>query len=385
MQLTDMAWAGLKRRKGRFGFMLAAMVLGIGTVIALVSLSRAMRTEVSDELDRFGANIVVTPKARAVDLAYGTVAIGAVTVDARELTTEDAARVRTIPNKRNISAVAPKLIGTASVDGNAVLLIGVNFRQERGIKSWWHIHGSLPTTGNEALVGAEAARTLGKGNGDVLEVGGRQLRITGTIAPTGALDDQAVLADLEWVQRSLEKPNAVSVIEVSALCRGCPIEDIVEQIAAVLPHARVAPIRQAVAARERAVSQFTRFAYAVSAIVLLVGALVVLTTMMAAVSERVREIGVLRAIGFRQRQVALVLIMESLVVTAAGGLGGWLAGITTARYAGPALGQLSDPVAIDVWLAPVAVGLAVVIGLAGTLYPAMRAARLEPSESLRHL
>ena len=385
MQLTDMAWAGLKRRKGRFGFMLAAMILAIGTVIALVSLSRAMRREVSDELDRFGANIVITPKARAVDLAYGTVAIGAVTVDASELSTDDTARVRTIPNKRNISAVAPKLIGTADVDARPMMLIGVDFRQERGIKSWWHIEGSLPTTGGEALVGAEAARALGKGTGDVIEVVGRTLRISGTISATGALDDQAVLADLEWAQGILEKPNAVSIIEVSALCRGCPIEDIVEQIAAVLPHARVAPIRQAVAARERAVGQFTRFAYAVSAIVLLVGALVVLTTMMASVSERVREIGVLRAIGFRQRQVAVVLVMESLVVTAAGGLGGWLAGMLTARYAGPALGQLSDPVAFDVWSAPVAAGLAVVIGLSGTLYPAMRAARLEPSESLRHL
>ena len=385
MRLTDMAWAGLKRRKGRFGFMLAATILGIGTVVALVSLSRAMRAEVSDELDRFGANIVVTPKARAVDLAYGTVAVGAVTVDARELSTNDAARIRTIPNARNISAVAPKLIGTASVEARPMLLIGVNFRQERGIKSWWHIEGGLPASRDEALVGAEAARTLGKGPGDVVEVGGRRLRIAGTILATGALDDQAILADLELVQGALDKPDAVSVIEVSALCRGCPIEDIVEQIAAVLPHARVAPIRQAVAARERAVGQFTRFAYAVSAIVLLVGALVVLTTMMAAVSERVREIGVLRAIGFRQRQVAAVLIMESLVVTAAGGLGVWMAGVATARYAGPALGQLADPVAVDVWLAPVAVGLAVVIGLSGTLYPAMRAARLEPSESLRHL
>jgi putative ABC transport system permease protein len=385
MQLTDMAWAGLTRRKGRFGFMLAAMILGIGTVVALVSLSRAMRAEVSDELDRFGANIVVTPKARAIDLAYGTVAVGAVTVDARELSTGDAARIRTIPNKRNISAVAPKLIGTASVDATPMLLIGVNFRQERGIKSWWHIDGTLPASRDEALVGAEAARTLGKSAGDVVEVGGRRLRVAGTIGATGGLDDQAVLADLALVQGMLGKADAVSVIEVSALCRGCPIEDIVEQIAAVLPHARVAPIRQAVAARERAVGQFTRFAYAVSAIVLLVGALVVLTTMMAAVSDRVREIGVLRAIGFRQRQVAVVLIMESLVVTAAGGLGGWLAGVATARYAGPALGQLADPVAVDVWLAPVAVGLAVVIGLSGTLYPAMRAARLDPSDSLRHL
>src|SRR5581483_8228448 len=385
MQLRNIAWAGLKRRKARFGFMLAALVLGVGTVVALVLLTLAMREEVSDELDRFGANIVVTPKSRALDLAYGGVAVGGVTVDAQELHVEDAGRIRTIPNKRNVSAVAPKLIGTAQVERHPVLLIGVDFRQERGIKSWWHIDGRMAQGDEETMIGAEAARLLGKRTGDVLAVGDRSLRVAGVIGATGAIDDQAVLADLHVVQEALGKPGAVSVIEVSALCRGCPIEDIVSQIATVLPHARVAPIRQAVAARERAVGQFTRFAYAVSGIVLLVGALVVLTTMMAAVTERTREIGVLRAVGFRQTQVARVLLMESAVVTATGGFMGWVIGTAAARYAGPALGQLAAPIPIEPHMAVLAIALAAVIGLSGTVYPALRAARLDPSESLRHL
>ena len=385
MQLRDIAWAGLKRRKSRFGFMLIALVLGIGTVIALVSLTRAMREEVSDELDRFSANIVVTPKSRALDLAYGGVAVGGVSVDTQELQSGDADRIRTIPNERNLSAVAPKLIGTVVIDRQALLLIGVNFRQERRVKSWWQIDGQLANTVGEALIGSEAARRLGKRAGDQVTVGGRPLRIAGVIASTGAIDDEAVMADLALVQEALGRPNAVSLIEVSALCRGCPIEDVVNQIAAVLPHARVAPIRQAVAARERAVGQFSRFAYAVSGIVLLVGSLVVLTTMMGAVTERTREIGVLRALGFRQAQVARVLLMESAAVTVTGGLIGWLVGVAAARYAGPALGQLSAPVPIDVTMAPIAIALAAFIGLSGTVYPALRAARLDPSESLRHL
>jgi putative ABC transport system permease protein len=353
--------------------------------VALVSLSRAMREEVSDELDRFGANIVITPKARALDLAYGGLAVGGLSVDAEELRTEDAARVRTIHNRRNVSAVAPKLIGTVTLQGEQVLLVGVTFRQESGIKSWWQIDGALATTSDHAMLGAEAARVLGKRRGDTVTVGDRTLEITGVIAAMGGIDDQAILADLSLVQQALGRPDAVSLIEVSALCRGCPIEDIVEQIAAVLPHARVAPIRQAVAARERAVGEFTSFAYAVSGIVLLVGALVVLTTMMAAVTERTREIGVLRALGFRQKQVARVLMMESVAVTFAGGALGWVIGMAAARYAGPALAQLSSPIPVDFRLAPLAIGIAVLIGVSGTIYPAVRAARLDPAESLRHL
>jgi putative ABC transport system permease protein len=383
MQLHDIAWSGLKRRKGRFAFMLAAMVLALGTVVALTALSRAMQAEVGDELDRLGANIVVTPRARSLALEYGTVSLGSVTVDARELRSDDAARIRTIHHHRNVSAVAPRLIGSAPVDDLRLLLVGVSFRQERLVRRWWEIDGRLPASAQEVLLGSEAAQALRKRTGDTVRAAGRELTVAGVLAATGTLDDQAVLADLPLVQAMLERPDAVTLIEVSALCRGCPIEDIVAQIGAVLPHARVAPIAQAVAARERAVTQFTRFAYAVSVIVLLVGALVVLTTAMAAVSERTREIGVLRAIGFRQRQIATVLLLESLAVTLAGGLGGWAVGMLAARHAGPALGQLSHAIAWDLRLAPIAMGLAVVIGVAGTLYPAWRAACLDPCDSLR--
>ena len=117
MQLHDVAFGSLRRRRGRFMFVLAALILGIGTVVALTSLSRAMRSDVSDELDRFGANIIVTPKATTLALEYGGMDVGGLTVDARELHMEDAALIRTIPNKRNISAVAPKLIGTTTIGG----------------------------------------------------------------------------------------------------------------------------------------------------------------------------------------------------------------------------------------------------------------------------
>ena len=143
MQLRDIAWASVKRRRGRFVFALAAVALGIGTVVALVSLSRAMRAEVGDELDRFGANIVITPKARSLDVAYGGVAVAGLTVDAQELHTRDADAIRTIPNRRNVSAVAPKLVGTLEIEGQRALLIGVRFRDEGGVKSWWKIEGRL--------------------------------------------------------------------------------------------------------------------------------------------------------------------------------------------------------------------------------------------------
>lgn len=385
MQLRDIAFGSLKRRRSRAAFVVAALALGIGTLVALLSLTRAMQREIADELDRFGANIVVTPKSTLLDLAYGRVDVGALSVDARELTERDAAAIRTIPNRRNISAVAPKLMGTIEIDGGRVLLVGVHFREERGIKSWWQVDGAFPEGPGEVLLGAEAARTLGKTRGQPLRLGGRDLVVTGVLQPTGAIDDRAVFADLALVQGVLGRPGAVTVIEVSALCRGCPIEDIVAQIGAVLPSAQVTPIRQAVAAREQAVGQMTRFAYLVSAIVLLAAGLVIATTLLASVSERTQEIGVLRAVGFRQSHVVRVILLEVLVVSVLGGLAGWLAGTVGAHAFGRTVGQLSTSVPPDGWLAALGVALAVVLGLLSGLYPALRASRLDPARALRQV
>jgi len=384
MRLHDIAWASLKRRRGRFLFALATVALGIATVVALVTLSTAMRDHVGDELDRFGANIVITPKARVLDLEYGGLAVTGLSVDAQELRTRDADVVRTIPNRRNVSAVAPKLLGTLDVDGQRTLIIGVRFREEPGVRSWWQIEGRIARGPGEVMVGSDVAGALGKGVGTRVAIGGVLREVVGVIATSGSLDDAAILTDLGVAQEALGRTGAVTMIEVSALCRGCPIEEMVGQIAAVLPHARVSPIRQAVAARERAVLQFSRFAYAISAIVLLVGTVVVLTTMMGAVVERTQEIGILRAIGYRRTQIARLVLFEALAVNLAGGVAGWLLGLAAVRVLGPLVAGLSAPISIAPSLGAAAVLAALAIGAIGGSYPAVRAARMDPAAALRY-
>jgi putative ABC transport system permease protein len=385
VQIRDIAFGSVKRRRGRAAFLAVALALGIGSVVALVGLTGAMRAEIGDELDRFGANIVITPRATMLDLAYGSLDVGGLAVDAQALTEADARAVRTIHHRRNISAVAPKLIATTDVEDQRVLLIGVDFRQERGIKSWWELEGRVPQEPGEVLLGAEAARVLRKTAGDAAALHGRDVVVAGVLGATGTLDDRAVFADLGLVQAVLDRPGAVTLIEVSALCRGCPIEDIVAQIAGVLPHARVTPIRQAVAVREQAVEQMTRFAYLVAIIVLLAGGLVMTTTTLASVTERTQEIGILRAVGFRQTHVVRMILIEVLLVSAAGGALGWVAGSFGARLFGGAIAQLSEPVPVSGELALFSLVAAVTLGLASGAYPAWRASRLDPADAFRAL
>ena len=136
--------------------------------------------------------------------------------------------------------------------------------------------------------------------GSRLNILGQQFTVAAVLDPVGNQEDGLIYADLATVQELLGKPGRVSLIEVSALCSTCPIEEIVAQIGEKLPQARVTALAQVMKSREQTVEQLANFSLAISGVVLLVGGLVVLTTMMSNVNERTREIGIFRAVGFRR-------------------------------------------------------------------------------------
>jgi putative ABC transport system permease protein len=194
-----------------------------------------------------------------------------------------------------------------------------------------------------------------------------------------------VFAQLSQVQDLLGRPGQLSVIEVSALCKDCPVEDIVTQIRKELPHANVSAIQQSVRARAEAVDRLSRFSLVVSAVVLAIGALMVFTTMMSAVVERTKEIGVLRAIGFRRTHIIKGLMIEVVLISAAGGIVGWLAGLLASRLALPYFTEAGAQIELRVSLAVFAIAIAMLTGIVSSVYPVIRASRLDPSEAVRYV
>jgi putative ABC transport system permease protein len=354
-------------------------------VVALMAITTTMQADVSNKLDEYGANILIVPKANDLSLSYGGVTVASAAYDVGELTLADLDRIQTIKNARNISVVAPKLLGAIPIGGRSVLVAGVRFADELRIKQWWDMEGQEPATADDALVGLRLARVLDLRPGDEVEINGHTFRVAAILAENGSQDDDIFFIDLAAAQRVMDKPEIVSLVEVSALCTACPIEDMVQQITGVLPQARVTALRQAVTLRMETVGQLSRFALAVSVVVIAIGALVVLTTMLGAVAERRQEIGLFRALGFRQRHVMRVILGEAGLVSLGGGLLGWLVGMGAAVVLAPRLVDLSAPVSWNPWLAVGAIGGAVLVGLVGSLYPAISAARLDPTTALRSL
>ncbi len=131
--------------------------------------------------------------------------------------------------------------------------------------------------------------------------------------------------------------------------------------------------------------QFTKFSLGISILVIFIGSLIVFTTMMSSVSERTREIGIFRAIGFRKSHIMKVILLEALTLSIIGGLIGYIAGFSTAWFIAPQLGELSVSVTWNPYLAIFAVLLSVLISELASLYPAIYASKLDPVKALRFI
>jgi len=385
MKLHDIAINNLRRRKGKMIFLIMGLLVGVASVVALMTTTQILQEDIAHKMDEFGANILLTPRSEGLSLTYGGLSLGGLSFDVKEISQEDVDKIKTIENAANIRIISPKVFGVFENNGHKALVVGVDFASEFDLKKWWQVDGEEPSGGVEVLLGKDAADKFQVQPGSELEIKGQTFRVAGVLEPTGSQDDSLVFMSLPVSQRIFGKEGKVGMVEVAALCKNCPISEIVKQIGDKIPTAKVTAVQQVVAGRMDTLENFRKFSLGISGLVLLVGSMVVFVTMMGSVTERTREIGIFSAIGFRRGHIMRIILLEAAVVSFIAGVMGYLSGIGVTRVLLTFLAESMPHFSLDPLVAVGAVFLALILGLLASLYPAMAASKMDPSEALRTL
>ncbi len=385
MTLIEIAIKNMSRRKAKAAFILAGLMIGVATVVALITFSRAMTADINHKLEKYGANILAIPKTDNLPLSYGGLSLGGISFEMQEISQADLAKISRIENAANVAAVGPMVLGGVDVGNKRVLMAGVDFEAARILKPWWKIKGQVPGT-EEIVAGSEAARILNTSLGGQVKLADTALTVSGILEPTGSQDDHLIFARIATAQSLLKKKGLISMVEIAALCGACPITEMVRQISTALPGARVMAIQQVVKGRMEMLHRFQKFSYGTSLVVLLVGSLVVLVTMMGSVRERVVEIGIFRAIGFRRSHIIQIIFIEAAIIATLAGLLGYVAGFGgTWAFFRFFMENSSAGVPLSAALFGGSVVLAILLGVLASAFPALMAARLDPNEALHTL
>jgi putative ABC transport system permease protein len=387
MNIISIINSSIKRQKGKKLFLLIAMVLGYTTILSLFFYVESQRREIEGQFDEYGANIIITPKSESLSLTYGGVNISGIVTDIDELNIDEIQRIWTIPNNKNLRAVSPKLIGVEQVSWGdrkeSVILVGVDPSEESKIKSWWDVSGEFPMETGQVMPGSEAALKLGLKIGDTLEINNTRMKVSGILKSTGSQDDNALIAPLANVENIFGKKGKISIVEVSALCSDCPIDDLVTQISGVMPNAQVRAIRQVMEQRMIIVEKIERLAFTISIILISLCGLLIFSTVSGSITERRKEIGIFRAIGFSSGYIMRIILGEYLFLGFIAGLigiGTTLVFVLLLLPRFPGIGAITMYPDFRVF----AVGMAalIILGLTASFLPAKRAAGIDPVQTM---
>jgi putative ABC transport system permease protein len=372
-----------RRKLLRTLLLVSVFSVGVTAVVALHYVAEAVGESFERKLARYGANIVVFPEADTLALSYGGVQLGSLSYDVRHLEQADTERrIRSIHMHDRLSAISPKLVALARVDGQAVGVIGVRMQDELALKAHWRTEHAFPKTEHELLAGSRAASSMGLAPGSTVEIGGREFRVSGVLAETGSEDDEVLFADLAALQAAMGRQGQVNLVEIAALCAGCPIDEIVAELRQALPGVDIKALSQVVGQRMYSIGFVSTLAWVVGLIILLTACAMIALSLYASVGERRKEIGLMRALGFSRAGVFAAFSFEALLLGALAAVVGYLAGCQASVEVLRAL-DVADSATWPFSFAHLALTLAMVglLTVLSSALPAWKAARIEPSEA----
>ncbi len=290
-------------------------------------------------------------------------------------------KIAVLPGVAHVSGLG--FTGTILPDSGTIFILFGYAPNEYGIQQFNVVEGEPLTNNRQILLGRMMSNALHKSVGDTVEVGGSRFRVVGIYESGATWEEMGGVISLRDAQSYMGRPRKVTMYMVK-VDDPSQAPGIVERINAELPGAH-ANLSGDFVEQMPDMQAMDAMMGAISFLAIAVGGIGVLNTMLMSVLERTREIGVLRALGWRRRRVLGMIINESLLLGLIGGVVGILVafGLTFLFSLIPMFGSMLTA-QWDLVIFGRALAVALLLGLLGGLYPAYRATRLQPVEALRY-
>jgi putative ABC transport system permease protein len=394
--LIGLALSRLSTGKLRTALTMLGIIIGVASVVALVSVAQGATAGISKQLESLGTNLLtVSPGFSRTGATRG--AVGSATTltlaDATALSALDGVAASAPEITTNKLIVAGTQNETARVIGTTPGYLTV-FAYDMWVGSFIN-DAAVDHNLRVAVIGATTADNLGLTEtaiGSTIYVGGLPFQLIGITQPKGgssATDDQ-VIVPISTVHELFVGSSSVSAVGISAASQD-QIDTVSAEITATLEqrHGITTGVDDFTIANQAqllgtvsSVSDVLTFLLAgIASISLLVGGIGIMNIMLVSVRERTREIGIRKAIGARGRDILSQFLVEALALSLAGGLIGIGVGVVASfgigLYAG--WGFIFNPLTVVV-----AVGFSLVVGIIFGVWPASQAARLDPVVALRY-
>ncbi len=394
------AFQSIRANKLRSVLTMLGIIIGVGAVITMVALGSGAQKAVDDRIAALGANVFT--------VYAGQGSRGGIRITDRTILSTDDYEALT-RDARLLKAVVPEMQQPLQVKyGNQnsnINVIGTtpNYIE---VKNYTVPHGRMFTPGDDearqryAVLGSAVPRMLG-GNPaamihQTLQIRGINFEIVGVLSEKGSAGgwsnpDEQILIPLQTAKYRVFGSDRLRSVSVQ-VADGVPMQQGMVDLERILRREhRIRPggendftIRNQqdlLATQQQTTQVFTTLLASIAAVSLLVGGIGIMNIMLVSVTERTREIGVRKALGATRGNIMLQFLVEALALCLVGGLLGVLAGIGTAMALSRIMqwNTLISPMAVAV-----AFGFSALVGLFFGIWPARRAARLDPIVALRY-
>ena len=404
MTLNDIlkeSWLSISGNKLRSFLTVLGIIIGVMAVVIMVAVGETVQQSITDQFSSLGTNTIVV---RAGAARSGGVRMG----NRQTLTISDAEQIARFPD---VVAVSPtQMSGAQVIYGNknwATSMVGVypdyttiqNIEVEYG--NFFDM-SAVKSAATYAVIGPDTAKELNMPEnpvGEIIRIQNMPFVVIGVMKARGdsamGSQDDMIIIPITTLKKRLQGsrfPDSVSMVALK-LYQDADNAVVTDQITALLRQRhkikendendfQVTDMKQVMETMNTVTGYLKLLLVAIAAVSLLVGSIGIMNMMLVSVAERTREIGVRKAIGARERVIIIQFLSESVLISFIGSMFGLMLGVGLSQGVGRFILDYNVP--FSIWPVVVSVTVAVVVGLASGVAPAIKAAKLNPIDSLRY-